>query len=172
MLLTAMLATPIVAASGNVITDRDEKAVATVQTRMAPPAAYRIMAILHLAMFDAVNSIEPHYKPYRTSISAPAEASKEAAAAAAAGAVLMKLVPDAAGDTKTALETYLAGLPDGEAKANGVKIGEEVAAKIVEARANDGASAREAYRPRTRPGAYVPTAFVVGRSLSKPRPSR
>jgi len=77
MLLTAMLATPIVAASANVITDWDEKAVATVQTRMAPPAAYRIMAILHLAMFDAVNSIEPHYKPYKTSISAPAEASKE-----------------------------------------------------------------------------------------------
>ncbi len=170
MLLTAMLATPIVAASANVITDWDEKAVATVQTRMAAPPAYRIMAILHLAMFDAVNSIEPHYKPYKTSIAAPAEASKEAAAAAAAGAVLMKLVPDAAGDTKTALETYLAGLPDGEAKANGVKIGEEVAAKIVEARANDGASAREAYRPRTRPGAYVPTAIVVGVQYVKVTP--
>jgi hypothetical protein len=170
ILLAVMLTAPMVAASANVITDWDEKAVATVQTRMAPPAAYRIMAILHLAMFDAVNAIEPHYKPYKTGISAPAGASKEAAAAAAAGGVLMKLVPDAAADTKTALETYLAGLPDGEAKANGVKIGEEVAARIVEARANDGAAARESYRPRTQPGVYVPTAFVVGAQFVKVAP--
>jgi len=151
MLLTAMLATPIVAASGNVITDWDEKAVATVQTRMAPPAAYRIMAILHLAMFDAVNSIEPHYKPYKTSIAAPAEASKEAAVAAAAGAVLMKLVPDAAGDTKTALETYLAGLPDGEASnlpAGMPRAKKPAAARKTPAQFPLSRSARDPGRPR------------------------
>src|SRR5204863_6242446 len=79
-------------------------------------------------------------------------------------------VPDVAGDTKTALDAYLAGIPDGEAKTAGIRIGEEVAAKIVEARANDGTSAREAYRPRTRPGAYVPTALVVGAQFVKVTP--
>jgi hypothetical protein len=170
MLLTGMLTAPAVAASANVITDWDEKAVATVQTRMPPPASYRIMAIVNLAMFDAVNSIEPRYKPYKTSIAAPPDTSKEAAAAAAAGAVLIKLVPDAAGDTKKALDAYLAELPEGQAKTNGVKIGEQVAANIIEARANDGAAARETYRPRTRPGMYVPVAFVVGAQFVKVTP--
>src|SRR4030088_1433483 len=50
-------------ASANVITDWDEKAVAFLQPRMVPPVAYRAMAIVHIAMFDAVNSIEPLYQP-------------------------------------------------------------------------------------------------------------
>src|SRR4029077_6271663 len=169
-LLAGMLTAPAVAASANVITDWDEKAMATVQTRMPPPASYRIMAILNLARFDAVNSIEPRYKPYKTSIAAPPDTSKEAAAAAAAGTVLIKLVLDAAGDTKKALDAYLAELPEGQAKTNAVKIGEQVAANIIEARANDGAAARETYRPRTRPGMYVPVAFVVGGQFVKGTP--
>ena len=74
ILLAATMLCAAPPAFANVITDWDEKAVATVQTRMAPPAAYRVMAIVHLAMFDAVNSIEPHYKPYKTSIAAPPSA--------------------------------------------------------------------------------------------------
>jgi hypothetical protein len=37
-----------------------------------------------------------------------------------------------------------------------------VAAKVLEARRNDGADAPDAYRPKTEPGAYVPTAITVG----------
>ena len=59
---------------------------------------------------------------------------------------------------KAALEAYLAAIPDGPDKAVGVKLGEAVAAKILEARTNDGASAPDTYRPRTTPGVYVPTA--------------
>jgi PAP2 superfamily len=36
-----------------------------------------------------------------------------------------------------------------------------VAAKVVEARANDGSDAPDAYRPRTTPGVYVPTAITL-----------
>jgi hypothetical protein len=64
LLLAAFVASPVGAASANVITDWDEKAVAFIQPRMVPPVAYRAMAILHIAMFDAVNSIEPLYQPY------------------------------------------------------------------------------------------------------------
>ena len=39
---------------------------------------------------------------------------------------------------KVALATYLASIPDGAAKSDGVKLGEAVAAKVLEARANDG----------------------------------
>jgi hypothetical protein len=164
MLLGLMLTAPMTAAAGNVITDWDEKAVSILQTGTVPPppTAFRTMAILHVAMFDAVNSIEPRYKPYKIRLSATPDTSKEAAAAAAAGAVLVKLVPDAAADVQSTLTSYLATLPDGEAKSKGVELGQEVAAKIIEARANDGALAADAYRPKTRPGVYIPTPITVG----------
>jgi hypothetical protein len=64
MLLALLLTAPMTAAAGNVITDWDEKAVSIVQTGTVfpPPTAFRTMAILHVAMFDSVNSIEPRYK--------------------------------------------------------------------------------------------------------------
>jgi len=164
MLAALVLTAPIAAAAGNVITDWDEKAVGTLQTGTVPPppTAFRTMAILHVAMFDAVNSIEPRYKPYKVRLSATPDTSKEAAAAAAAGTVLVKLVPDAAADVQSTLTSYLATLPDGEAKSKGIQLGQEVAAKIIEARANDGASAEDAYRPKTKPGVYIPTPITVG----------
>ncbi len=56
-------------ALADVITDWNEKAVALVgKHRMLPPQAERVIACVHLAMFDAVNSIEPRYKPYRVSL--------------------------------------------------------------------------------------------------------
>jgi hypothetical protein len=164
MLLVLLLTAPITAAAGNVVTDWDDKAVGIVQTGTLPPPpnAFRTMAILHVAMFDALNSIEPRYKPYKVQLSAALNTSKEAAALAAAGAVLTKLAPDAAADVQSTLTTYLTTLPDGEPKSKGVKLGQEVAAKILEAREKDGASAADAYRPKTRPGAYIPTPITVG----------
>jgi hypothetical protein len=171
MLLALLLTAPITAATGNVVTDWDEKAVAILQpgTVRPPETAFRTMAILHLAMFDAVNSIEPRYKPYKIRLPATPDTSKEAAAAAA-GAVLVKLVPDAAADVQSALTSYLATLPDGEAKANGIRLGQEVAANILAAREKDGASAADAYRPRTKPGVYIPTPLTVGWPLASMTP--
>jgi hypothetical protein len=161
-LLALLLSVPVTAAAANVITDWDEKAVGVVQTKMPAPAGYRVMGIVHLAMFEAVNSIEPHYKPYKARLPATPDTSKEAAAAAAAGMVLSKLVPDAAADVQAAAASYLANLPDGDAKANGIKLGEQSALAMLEARANDGFSAPDAYRPRTTPGVYVATPITVG----------
>ena len=130
-LLALLLIAPMTAAA-NVITDWDEKAVGLVQSgTVRPPfTAHRTMAILHIAMFDAVNSIDPRYKPYMVKLPAAPNISKEAAAAAAGGAVLVKLAPDAAADVQSILTSYLAALPDGDAKAKGVQLGREVAAKI------------------------------------------
>ena len=83
-----------VSASANVITDWDEKGIAAVAplAGVIPPyspyAAYRMMAIVHAAMFDAVNSIEPRYRPYLIQVPADTTTSKEAAAATAAATVL------------------------------------------------------------------------------------
>ena len=157
---TMMCAAP--SAFANVITDWDEKAVAAV-TPLAglggttPYMAQRMIAMVHAAMFDAVNSIERRYRPYLAQLPADPAASKEAAAAAAAAAVLATIDSKTAGEMKIALTTYLASIPDGAAKSNGVKLGGAVAAKVLEARLNDGSDAPDAYRPRTTPGVYVPT---------------
>src|SRR5262249_52129405 len=97
-------------------------------------------------------------------------ASKEAAAAVAAGAVLVKLIPDVAADVQSALTSYLASLPDGEAKANGMRLGQEGAANTLAAREKDGASAADAYRPRTKPGVYIPTPLTVGWPIANMTP--
>jgi hypothetical protein len=148
----------IMPARANVVTDWDAKAVA-----VAAPGALgeRELAIVHVAMFDAVNSIEQRYRPYLVQLTAPKTTSQEAAAATAAGTVLAGLHPKTAGETKTALASYLAAIPDGEAKSDGIKLGEAVATKVLQARANDGADAPDAYRPRTTAGVYVPTPIMV-----------
>src|SRR5262245_33405474 len=107
LLFAACLVSPLTTASDNVVTDWDYKAIALIQPRMVPPVAYRAMAIVHIAMFDAVNSIEPHYRPYYAQLPAPRETSKEAAAAAAAGAVLTTVLPDVASDIEAALTRFL-----------------------------------------------------------------
>jgi PAP2 superfamily len=166
LLVAAALTAAAPPAFANVITDWDEKAVAIV-TPMAslagtsPYMAQRMMGMVHAAMFDAVNSIEPRYRPYLVQLPAGPATSKEAAAAAAAASVLATIDAKTAGEMKATLATYLASIPDGAAKSDGVKIGEAVAAKVLEARANDGSDAPDAYRPTTTPGVYVPTAITL-----------
>ena len=161
-LIGASLAVAIPAsARANVITDWDEKAVAVV-TPMPPYSAQRWMGMVHVAMFDAVNSIAPRYRPYLVQLPAEAATSKEAAAGAAAATILATIDPKTAGEMKTVLATYLASIPDGAAKSDGVRLGEAVAAKVLEARANDGSDALDDYRPRTTPGVYVPTPITAG----------
>jgi hypothetical protein len=141
-----------------VITDWDTKAVAIV----APaPLGQRELAMVHIAMFDAVNAIERRYRPYLVQPTALKTTSQDAAAAAAAATVLAGLHPQAAAEIKAALATSLAAIADGEAKTDGIKLGEAVAAKVLQARANDGANAPDAYRPKTKPGVYVPTPITV-----------
>jgi hypothetical protein len=163
-------------ASANVITDWDEKAVAVV----LPPGpvavaqqvytSQRMMGMVHAAMFDAVNSIERRYRPYLVQLPADPATSKEAAAAAAAATVLATLDEKTAGEMKVALAAYLTSIPDGAAKADGIKLGEAVAAKVLEARANDGHDAADDYRPRTTPGVYVPTPITAGSKWSNVKP--
>lgn len=156
-------------AYANVITDWDAKAIDAVapmaslpSSPYTPYAAYRMMGIVHVAMFDAVNSIERRYSPYLVQLPANAATSKEAAAAAAAATVLATIDAKTAAQMKELLASYLAWLPDGSAKAEAIKLGETVAAKIVAARADDGCDAPDDYRPQTTAGVYVPTPIMRG----------
>jgi hypothetical protein len=136
--------------------------LASVPSPYTPYAAYRMMGLVHAAMFDAVNSIERRYRPYLVQLPADRAASKEAAAAAAAAAVLASIDAKTAAEMKVALASYLASIADGAAKSEGVKLGEAVAARVLAARANDGSDGADDYRPRTTPGVYVPTPVMRG----------
>ena len=82
VLLALVLIFPIESISANVITDWDMKAVAVA----APaPLGTRETLIIHVAMFDAVNSIERRYRPYLVQIPVSKNISQDAAAATAAG---------------------------------------------------------------------------------------
>ena len=74
----------------------------TIRTPGQHPAAtifpVRSFAMMHAAMFDAVNSIDGSYTPYLTDVPGFENASAEAAAAQAAHDVLVALVSDANGD--------------------------------------------------------------------------
>jgi hypothetical protein len=158
-------------ASADVISDWNEKAVALVtNARLSPPEAERVMAMMHVAMFDAVNAIDKRYRPYLVQPAAPATASKEAAAAVAAGRVLLGLHPQAEAELKAGLVAYLAAIPEGDTKSEGVRLGEAVATRVLETRAGDGSDAPDAYRPKTKPGVYVPTPMTVGSVWPKLKP--
>jgi len=51
--------------AADVITDWNQKAVPIVTAYSLSAPAYRDMALMHIAMFDCVNAIEPRYQPYK-----------------------------------------------------------------------------------------------------------
>jgi hypothetical protein len=149
-------------AHADAVSDWNAKAeTIAVEKRMLPPPNARGMAIMHIAMFEAVNAIERRYSPYRLDLAAERGASKDAAAAAAAHAVLRALHPDHEKGLDAHLLASLQQVPLGEARERGTALGKKAAAEILAWRANDGASASESYRPHTSAGVYVPTAVPV-----------
>lgn len=105
-----------------------------------PPVASRDLAIVHTAIFDAVNSIDRRYTQYATTVVVDRNASQEAAVVAAAYETLVALFPlqKAAFDAKYA--AGLAAIQDGKAETDGVIAGRTVARIILALRGNDGSS--------------------------------
>jgi len=170
VLVAIALVAPAPSAFANVITDWNENAVTFVTPRMVPAAGQRVVAIMQVAMFDAVNSIERRYRPYLVQLPAASTTSREAAATAAAGMVLASLIPQVQEQARSMTTSYLASIPNGDAKTEGIKLGEAVAAKILEARAKDGADAPDSYRFKTKPGVYVPTPITVSSTWPNVKP--
>jgi Domain of unknown function (DUF6851) len=104
---------------------------------VAPAPPTRPAAMLHIAMFDAVNAIERAYTPYRIEVRASRGASTEAAAAQAAHDVLTALFPTQQAIFDSLLNSQLANLPNGREK-QGIAIGRAVAKAVLEWRQNDG----------------------------------
>lgn len=111
-------------------------------TSLNPPRASRMLAMLHIAIFDAVNSIDqqPH-DPYHFGTLADPACSKEAAVAQAAHDILVAIFPTQAADLAAALANRLSLIPDGAPKTEGLMLGATVADAILDLRANDGSNA-------------------------------
>ena len=117
----------------------------------------RYFSMLHVAMFDAINSIERGYTPYYVRVHASAGASADAAAAQAAHDVLTGLFPANVAIYDTALAARLGPIPPGLA-AQGVVVGKSVATAILAWRQNDAWSAAPpAYVLPLLPGLWQPT---------------
>lgn len=121
-------------------------------------ASFRYYAMLHVAMFDAANSVDGRYEPYRIQVQAPSPASAEAAAAQAARDVLVALIPAAAPAFDAALENRLRTLRP-QAAETGAMVGRRVADAIIESRRFDGwEQPNPPYAPPALPGYWQPTA--------------
>jgi hypothetical protein len=117
----------------------------------------RYYAMLHIAMFDAVNSVEEDYTPYHTRVLFTRGASAEAAAAKAAHDILVAMIPASQSTFDAALDARLASIPSWRA-AQGVFVGRKVAQDILAWRDNDGSAApAPGYVLPPLPGLWQPT---------------
>lgn len=127
-----------------------------------PMAASRSLAMMHVAMHDAVNAANPRYQRYALAAS-PSSASRADATVAAATAahdVLAALYPQPQATVllTAELEKTLLEAGVGPAIESGIELGKAAAAAVRTKRANDGSAAKETYIEGTEPGEYRFTA--------------
>lgn len=139
-----------------------------------PGEAAVYMGIVHVAMYDAAVAIYGGYHPYAIARTAPADTAPAPAVAAAAHGVLVGLLPLQQADLDSRYAEYVSKLPDTAAKANGIAVGQQVAAGIVALRANDGRDTDPEYvqEPPVGTGVFEPDPSrpVLGLRLTKIRP--
>lgn len=121
--------------------------------QFGPTRASRAVAIVHIAIFDAVNAIAGGYQSYTGIPPAPAGTSMEAAIAQAAHDTLTALFPSQSASFDQQLANDLATVADGKAKTDGIELGQTAARAILMARANDGSD---------RPEPHIGVDFTTG----------
>ncbi len=126
-----------------------------VNDQVGPTRSSRALAIVHVAMFDAYNSIHRDFTPYLTEVHGAGGASIDAAVAQAAHDTLVALYPSQVPLFDMALAQTLARVPDGPKETRGSNVGKAVAQAILDARTNDGSEVPGTYLPNGRPGNHV-----------------
>jgi hypothetical protein len=162
LLLCSLVLAPQ-SARADVVTDWNMVAVRAAQaTGQHTSMQSRNMAMVHVAIYDAVNALDRQHTAYAVALKAMPGASFDAAAAAAAYGVLTKLFWSQTPAFDVALEASLAAIPDGPARADGLAVGQEVAAKLMALRQDDRSNTTVTYTPKSEPGVYqlTPPAFA------------
>jgi hypothetical protein len=111
--------------------------------QVGPGRASRAMAIVHIAIFDAINAVHGQYQSFTGIQSAPHPFSTAAAVAQAAHDTLVSLYPSQKASFDQALADDLLGITSGSPKNNGVAFGKQVAAAVLASRVSDGAEIPE-----------------------------
>ncbi|MEA2669212.1 MAG: hypothetical protein QOJ33_2146, partial [Chloroflexota bacterium] len=147
--------------SGASVIAWNQELVKIVLTPGAQPATIhptRSYAMLHAAINDAVVSITRDASPLLVSVNAPRGARPDAAAIEAGRATLAALYPGFRGELAQLADGQLATIPNGADKQQGIQVGDAIAARVLQLRANDGSAVVPApFKPGTLPGNYRPT---------------
>jgi hypothetical protein len=133
--------------------------------RINPPRAARALAMVHIAIYDAVNGIDRVYEPYHFDKRAPPGASRRAAAAMAAYTVLVKLHPERRAQYDAALKNSMGAIRNGPDKHKGKAWGETVGNAILRLRKNDGSDWIVPYVPADEVGLWRPTPAALAPAL-------
>ncbi len=158
-------------AVGDIIDDWNNITIQVIRNDTSQPGptfGSRNMAMVHAAMFDAINSISETHTPYRLDLPAPPGASREAAGIQAAYRVLVGLYPAQAAFLVAERNAKLAAIPNGTAKSDGIDIGETVALDMLAWRSTDGANTFVPYTPGVLPGMWRPDPVNPGQQALGP----
>ena len=157
----------------DVVTDWNTIAIRTVSADTLAARQSRDVAMVHAAMFDAMNAIRPYYTPAMVLVTAKGYASREAAAAQAAHDVLLALFPARQVDLDAELAGSLAQISDDDGfgerpKYWGIVAGQMAATAVLDARQNDHAFDTVPFAPLPGPGEYQFTPGCSSTNVSAP----
>jgi hypothetical protein len=124
---------------------------------MAPLRTPITLAMLHLAMYDAVNAVEPDRTPYLSRVDVVRPASARAAAIEAGYRLLLAEFPGQQPMIDAKYQALLADVPESAARSNGIAAGASVAHQLLARRIGDGRNANVTYVAGSGAGAWVPT---------------
>ena len=165
ILIAALFAVVLLAtaARSDVIMDWNAKADAIAIEKQLPNAANaRGQAMLHVAMFEAVNAIDRRYAPYKLNLDGgPRHARGKRRRLPRRMTCCWRSIPTRSPTLMRRSRRRLPAIAEAEAKSKGIELGRKAAAGIIALRANDGSNAPESYRPVTTPGVYVPTVIPI-----------
>ena len=133
-----------------------------------PTKSARALAIVHAAIYDAVNSIDQSYTPYLVTKTFSKIASIDAAVAQAAHDALVALYPSQKTMFDTALRESLADIRNGVSETLGRSAGRFVARAILAARQTDGSEITVDYTEGTAPGEHRVDPLNTGQGYLTP----
>lgn len=158
-------------ACADVVTDWNATTSALVASDDGNNPRLRTLAMVHVAMSDAINTVQNQYTRVVAALPAAPGASAEAAAATAARQILVQIYPEQKARIEKAYAASLRAIPDGRGKkSEGIRLGMKVAEAVQADRATDGTDAPDTYRPHAAAGAYVPTTTPAREQYARARP--
>jgi hypothetical protein len=157
-LIPALLIASSVAVRADLITDWNAVVFDIMRASNVEGApAARMLAIVHVSMADAVNTVQNRYTRYAYHGKLQPGASPEGAVASAARNALVSLFPAQRIRIEEVYAPHMRAIGDGPGKDAGTTIGAEAAAAVIADRADDKTSVPDIYRPVTTAGVWIPT---------------